>query len=274
MQLGNGSGYFIKTDAAINPGNSGAALVDTQGRLVGINTAILSRSGGSNGIGFAIPSNLVASIVAQAESGSDRFQRPWAGLSGQAMDASLAESLGLPRPDGVLVSDLHPASPFAAAGIRKGDVILSLGQEPTNTPQEIMFRLASLGLGAETQIDWLRDGKPMSAKVTLAVAPDSPDRQSVTITDDVALNGLSVARINPAVTAELDLPLNATGIVVTDAQGIAARAGFQRGDVIVAINGMAIGATADVATAANEAVRVWSIDLIRAGQALRLRFRF
>lgn len=274
MQLGNGSGYFIQTDAAINPGNSGGALVDTQGRLVGINTAILTRSGGSQGIGFAIPANLVASIVKQAETGATGFQRPWAGLSGQAMDASLAESLGLPRPDGVLVSDLHPASPFAAAGIRKGDVILSLGGEPTNTPQEIMFRLASLGLGAQTQIDWLRDGRAMSAMVTLAVPPDTPDRQSTSVTADVALNGLTVARINPAVTAELDLPLNATGVVVTDARAIAARAGLQRGDIIVAINGRPVTLPADVAEAAAEPTRIWSVDLLRGGQSLRLRFRF
>ncbi len=274
LQLGNGSGYFIQTDAAINPGNSGGALVDTKGRLVGINTAILTRSGGSQGIGFAIPANLVASIVKQAESGATAFQRPWAGLAGQAMDASLAESLGLAHPDGVLVSDLHPASPFAAAGIRKGDVILSLGGEPTNTPQEIMFRLASLGLGSETQIDWLRDGTPMSAMVTLAVAPDTPDRQATTVSADVALNGLSVALINPAVTAELDLPLNATGVVVTDAQAIAARAGLQRGDIVTSINGTAIATPADVVTAANAPSRVWSLDLVRAGQAMRLRFRF
>lgn len=274
MQLGNGSGYFIQTDAAINPGNSGGALVDTQGRLVGINTAILTRSGGSQGIGFAIPANLVASIVKQAETGATVFQRPWAGLSGQAMDASLADSLGLPSPDGVLVSDLHPDSPFAAAGIAKGDVILSLGGEPTNTPQEIMFRLASLGLGAQTQIDWLRDGAPMSATVTLAVAPDTPDRETSTVSDDVALNGLTVARINPAVTAELDLPLNATGVVVTDAKATAARAGFQRGDIVVAVNGRPIMLPADLLAAANEPTRIWSVDLLRGGQSLRLRFRF
>lgn len=274
LQLGNGSGYFIQTDAAINPGNSGGALVDTSGRLVGINTAILSRGGGSNGIGFAIPANLVASIVAQAEAGATIFQKPWAGLSGQAMDASLAESLGLPRPDGVLVSDLHPDSPFAAAGIAKGDVILSLGGEPTNTPQEIIYRLASLGLGARAEIVWLRNGGQMRATVTLATAPDTPDRQTTTITDDVALNGLTVARINPAVVAELDLPLNASGVVVTDARGIAGRAGFQRGDLVVAINGRAIIAPADVAMAAQDQTRIWAIDLLRAGQPLRLRFRF
>ncbi len=274
MQLGNGSGYFIQTDAAINPGNSGGALVDTQGRLVGINTAILSRGGGSNGIGFAIPANLVASIVKQAESGASLFQRPWAGISGQAMDASLAESLGLPRPDGVLVSALHPASPFAAAGLQTGDVILSIGGEPTNTPQEIMFRLASLGLGASARVDWLRGGQAMSEEVTLATAPDTPDREALTITEDVALNGLSVARINPAVMAEFDLPFDAEGVVVTDAQSLSARAGLQRGDILMAINGVSIATTADVAAAAQEPTRIWAVDLIREGRAIRLRFRF
>ncbi|MBC2836983.1 Do family serine endopeptidase [Paragemmobacter straminiformis] len=274
LQLGNGSGYFIQTDAAINPGNSGGALVDTQGRLVGINTAILSRGGGSNGIGFAIPSNLVASIVAQAEAGSTTFQRAWAGITGQAMDASLAESLGLPRPDGVLVSALHPASPFAAAGLQTGDVILSLGGEPTNTPQEIMFRLSSLGLGASARVEWLRDGAPMSADVTLATAPDTPDREALTVTEDVALNGLSVALINPAVMAELELPFDATGVVVTDAQSLSARAGLQRGDIVTAINGNSIATTADVAAAAQEPTRIWAVDLVRQGRAIRLRFRF
>jgi S1-C subfamily serine protease len=151
LQVADGRRYFIQTDAAINPGNSGGALVDMQGRLVGINTAILTQGGGSNGIGFAIPANLVQSIVAQAEAGAARFARPWAGVTGQAMDAALAEGLGLARPDGVLVSELHPQSPFAAAGLQVGDVILSLGGEPTNTPQEVMFRLSALGVGADAE---------------------------------------------------------------------------------------------------------------------------
>ena len=190
------------------------------------------------------------------------------------MDASLAESLGLPRPDGVLISGLHPASPFAAAGLQTGDVILSIGGEPTNTPQEIMFRLASLGLGSTARADWLRNGQPMSAEVTLATAPDTPDREALTVTEDVALNGLSVARINPAVMAEYGLPFDAEGVVVTDAQSLSARAGLQRGDIIAAINGSSIATTADVAAAAQEPTRIWAIDLIREGRAIRLRFRF
>ena len=274
LQVGDGRGYFIQTDAAINPGNSGGALVDTEGRLVGINTAILTQGGGSNGIGFAIPANLVASVVAQAEAGAARFARPWAGVTGQAMDAALAESLGLERPDGVLVSGLHPQSPFAAAGLQPGDVILSLGGAPTNTPQEVMFRLSALGVGTEAEIIWLRDGAQMRATMTLAAAPDVPPREQTTITEDVPLRGLTVVRVNPAVSEELRLPLDSTGVAVLQAEDLAARAGLQPGDVIFAINGAAVTRPADVEALAGMEARVWVVDLVRQGQSLRLRFRF
>lgn len=274
MQVGDGRGYFIQTDAAINPGNSGGALVDLQGRLVGINTAILTRGGGSNGIGFAIPANLVQSIVGQAQAGADRFARPWAGVTGQAMDAALAEGLGLDRPDGVLVSDLHPQSPFAAAGLQVGDVILSLGGAETNTPQEVMFRLSALGVGAEAELVWLRNGVEQRAMMLLAPAPDNPPRDQTTVVEDVSLRGLTVVRINPAVMEELNLPTQATGVAVLAAEDLAARAGFQPGDVILAINGAAVTEPADVVALAGMAVRVWEIDLIRGGRPLRLRFRF
>lgn len=274
LQVADGRGYFIQTDAAINPGNSGGALVDVQGRLVGINTAILTQGGGSNGIGFAIPANLVKSIVAQAEAGAERFARPWAGVTGQAMDAGLAESLGLARPDGVLISGLHPKSPFAAAGLQPGDVILSLGGEPTNTPQEVIFRLSALGVGAETEIVWLRDGEAMQTAMVLAPAPDDPPREQTTVTADVALRGLTVVRINPAVSEELRLPMQAEGVVVLQAEDLAARAGFQLGDVILGINGAAVERPADVEALAGMEARVWVVDLVRQGQQMRLRFRF
>ncbi len=274
LQVADGRGYFIQTDAAINPGNSGGALVDLRGRLVGINTAILTRGGGSNGIGFAIPANLVKSIIAQAEAGATRFARPWAGVTGQAMDAALAEGLGLPRPDGVLVSDLHPQSPFAAAGLQTGDVILSLGGAPTNTPQEVMFRLSALGVGAEAELVWLRDGGEQRAMMRLAPAPDDPPRAQTTVVEDVSLRGLTVVQINPAVMEELNLPMQSEGVAVVQAENLAARAGFQPGDVVLGINGVPVTSPADVVALAAMEARVWVIDLIRGGQPIRLRFRF
>jgi Do/DeqQ family serine protease len=268
-----GRGYFIQTDAAINPGNSGGALVDMQGRLVGINTAILTRSGGSNGIGFAIPANLVQTVVAQAQAGADRFARPWAGVQGQAMDAGLADAMGMARPDGVLLVDIQPDSPFAAAGLKPGDVVLSIAGEPTNTPQEMIFRLAALGVGATALVTYLHDSDTSTVDVALIAPPDSPPRDPVTIRDPVALRGLTVVRINPAVSAELGLTTDTSGVVVTDAQDMAAQAGLRAGDVVLAINGRAITGPRDVRVASGEQTRRWAIDVNRGGQMLRLRFR-
>ncbi|MBN2631015.1 MAG: Do family serine endopeptidase [Rhodobacteraceae bacterium] len=271
--VGQGRGYFIQTDAAINPGNSGGALVDMQGRLVGINTAILTRSGGSNGIGFAIPANLVQTVVAQAQSGASRFTRPWSGVTGQAMDAGMAEAMGLPRPDGVLLSNIHPESPFAKAGLRPGDVVVSIAGEPTNTPQEMIFRLAALGVGTKARVTYLHEDGEASAEIALIAPPEQPPRDPVTITDASALRGLSVARINPAVSAEMGLPVDATGVVVTEAQGLAAQIGLRAGDVLLAINNRPVTSPQDVAKAAVEPTRRWAIDVNRGGQIIRMRFR-
>ena len=162
----------------------------------------------------------------------------------------------------------------AAAGLQAGDVILSLGGAPTNTPQEVMFRLAALGVGAEAEVVWLRAGAEMRATVTLAAAPDDPPREQVTVSKDVALRGLTVVRVNPSVTEELRLPLDAVGVAVWQAEDLSARAGFQRGDIVMAINGAAVSRPADVEALAGTEARVWVVDLIRQGQPLRLRFRF
>ena len=272
--VGDGRGYFIQTDAAINPGNSGGALVDTAGRLVGINTAILSRSGGSLGIGFAIPANLVKSVVAQAEAGADRFRHPWAGVDGQGVDAAMAEAMNLPRPEGVVLNDLHPASPFRAAGLAAGDVILALDGQPTNTPAEVLFRMNTIGIGQSAPVTYLRDGTPRAAAVALAPAPDIPPRDLRTLAGNVALRGLTVARINPAVIDEMHLASDAEGVIVMATEDLAARAGLEPGDILLAINGQPIAATGDVEDAAAQPVRFWQVDILRQGQPLRLRFRF
>lgn len=273
ISVGDGRGYFLQTDAAINPGNSGGALVDAQGRLVGINTAILTQSGGSNGVGFAIPSNLVRAVVAQAEAGATRFQRPWAGVNGQAVDGSLAESLGLPRPEGVILSDLHPESPLALAGLQPGDVVTALDGAPVNSPQEMIFRMSARGVGAQVELGYLRKGKERQARITLIAPPDTPARDPRRIGPGSALEGLEVARINPAVIAEWGLPMQAEGVIVTGVQAWAAQAGLSPGDVVLAINGERVATPADVERAARVQTRSWAIDLIRNGQPLRLRFR-
>ena len=271
--VGLGRGYFVQTDAAINPGNSGGALVDVKGQLVGINTAILTRGGGSNGIGFAIPANLVQTVVKQAQAGDKTFQRPWAGVGGQAMDSSMAEAMGLSRPDGIVLTDLHPESPFLKAGLEAGDVLLSVAGEPTNTPQEMMFRLASLGVGTRAHIHYLRDGKEGDVEVDLIPPPDQPARAEIEIKDRVALRGLKVSQINPAVQHEFDLPLTSQGVVVTAADDLAGRIGLRVGDILLSINDTEISATKDVLVQSKSSARMWSISVLRQGQVLRLRFR-
>lgn len=272
LQVGDGTGYFVQTDAPINPGNSGGALVDMAGRLVGINTAILTKDGGSNGIGFAVPANLVAVIVDQAKTGATRFTRPWAGMQAQEVDGALAEALGLDRPLGVMITRLHPQSPFASAGLVDGDVVLSLGGAPINTPQEFLYRLSVLGVGSQV-VAFVRDGLTVTTEVRLEPAPDDPPRGTVTVTEDVILRGATLARINPAVIAELHLPLDAAGVVVLDVRDFAREVGLLPGDILIGINGYEVSSPADALALVREPGRRWQIDLIRQGQPLRLRFR-
>ena len=273
IAVGSGRGYFIQTDAPINPGNSGGALVDMQGRLLGVNTAIITRSGASHGIGFAIPANLVAQVVAQAAEGRTRFQRPWAGVTAQAVDASLAGAFGQTRPEGVVLIDLHPDSPLARAGLQRGDIVVSVDGAPVNSGPEMMFRLSAKGLGGQAALDVRRGDDLSQVTIDLIAPPDSPPRDLRRVEGPSALRGLEIARINPAVIAEMDLPLDASGIVVTDLRDFAARTGLRLGDVILGINGFRVETPEDVILAAAEPVRNWSLDVLRAGSRISLRFR-
>ena len=271
---GNARGYFIQTDAPINPGNSGGALIDMAGRLIGVNTSILTRSGGSNGIGFAIPAALVAQFVAQARDGATRFARPWAGLSGQPVEADLAFSLGLALPEGVLISAVHPASPFAAAGLRPGDVILSVDGAPVNTPPEMMYRMAVRGIGAEIAVEVHSGGARRTLAVPLIAPPEDPSRDTTELGRGDVLPGLVVANLNPALSGELGLPVGAdNGVVVVDPGPYGARAGLQPGDILRGINGRAVDAPGDVARALARGSRVMQIEAERRGQRVVLRFR-
>lgn len=270
---GNARGYFIQTDAPINPGNSGGALIDVAGRLIGVNTSILTRSGGSNGIGFAIPADMVAQFVRQARQGLTRFQRPWAGILGQPVDAGLSEHLGLSTPGGVIIADLHPASPFARAGLIPGDVITAVDGQPVNTPPEMIFRMSVVGIGQTARVTRLRDGVLDQVDITMIAPPDTPSRRATTLGARDVLTGLAVARANPAVIAELDLPLATDGVVVTDPGPLGARIGLQPGDMIRAIGRSRIAKPGDVGPALRRAAPRITLEVQRRGQRLILRFR-
>lgn len=270
---GSGLGYFLQTDAPINPGNSGGALIDINGDLIGINTRILSRSGGSNGIGFAIPANLVREFMNQARAGAEAFRRPWAGMAGQPVDADLAASLGMDLPEGMVISDLHPRSPFAKAGFKVGDVITQVDGQQVNSPPEMVFRMTVAGLGSKAAVSRLRDGAEEVIDIDMFPAPDDPPSNLTQLGEDTALPGLTLARINPAIIVELGLPLNAEGVVVADPGPFGARVGLQPGDIFFAVNQTEAGEVADVERALTESGRRVSLDLLRRGKRLNLRFR-
>lgn len=270
---GNARGYFLQTDAPINPGNSGGALIDVNGDLVGVNTSILTRSGGSNGIGFAIPSALVREFVEQARAGRESFARPWAGMGGQSVDSDLAEGLGLGRPEGVLVSDLHPESPFAIKGFAPGDVILEVNGQPVNTPAEMIFRMSVAGIGHETEVLALKGGEEVKVTVPMVVAPETPARHTVVTGERSAISGLTLSNINPAVISEFGLPLNASGVVVENPGAVGGRIGLRPGDILRVIDGEDIVKTKDAETALRNARRSITLEIQRGTQRIVSRLR-
>jgi Do/DeqQ family serine protease len=263
--------FFIQTDAAINPGNSGGALVDMTGRLAGINTAIFSRSGGSQGIGFAIPANMVRVVVASAKSGGKAVKRPWLGARLQAVTPEIAETLGLKLPSGALVANVAPNSPASRAGLKLSDLIVAIDGQTIDDPNAFDYRFATRPLGGSAQIDVQRGGKAVKLTVALETAPDT-DRDEIVLTAQSPFQGAKVANISPAVADELHLDAGAEGVVVTDLadDGTAANVGFQKGDIILAVNNQKIARTSDLDKASKTGTRVWRITLVRGGQQINV----
>jgi S1-C subfamily serine protease len=263
--------FFIQTDAAINPGNSGGALVDMTGKLAGINTAIFSRSGGSQGIGFAIPANMVRVVVASAKSGGKAVKRPWLGARLQAVTPEIAETLGLRLPTGALVSNVTSNGPAARAGLKLSDLIVGIDGQTVEDPNAFDYRFATRPLGGSSQIDVMRGGKTIKLTVPLETAPDT-GRNEIVIGGRSPFQGAKVANISPAVADELRLDADTEGVVVIDLAdgGAAAGVGFQKGDIILAVNNQKIAKTSDLEKATREQMRIWRITLVRGGQQINV----
>jgi Do/DeqQ family serine protease len=263
--------FFIQTDAPINPGNSGGALVDMSGRLAGINTAIYSRSGGSQGIGFAIPANMVRVVVASAKSGGKAVKRPWLGAKLQNVTQDIAESLGLRSPNGALVASVVADGPAARAGLKSSDLIVAVDGQPIEDPNAFDYRFATRPLGGTAQIDVQRAGKPVRVTIPLETAPDV-GRNEITLNTRSPFQGAKVSNISPAVADELHLDADTEGVVVTEVgeDSTAANVGFQKGDIIQAVNNQKIGKTADLEKATRDGGRLWRITLLRAGQQINV----
>jgi Do/DeqQ family serine protease len=265
--------FFIQTDAAINPGNSGGALVDMAGRLVGINSAIYSRSGGSQGIGFAIPANMVRVVVASAEGGSGAVKRPYLGAKLQTVTPDIADNLGLQRPAGALVASVVPDGPAAKAGLKPGDLIVSIDGAPVDDPNAFGYRFATKPLGGAAQLGVVRQGRDVALPIALQSLPDAP-REEVQIKARSPFLGATVASLSPALADELRLDSQVQGVAITDvADGSTAQSlGFQKGDVVVSVNNENIVKPADLARVAGAGGRQWRITIMRGGQQISVVF--
>lgn len=261
-------GFFIQTDAAINPGNSGGPLVDMNARVVGINTAIFSKTGGSVGIGFAIPVKMVKSVLNTAKGGGKMVKRPWLGASLQMLSQEIAEGLGLDRPSGALLADLDARGPAAEAGLKRGDVIISVDGQPVDDPESVGYRLATKPLGGQATLGVLRAGKKISADIKLASAPETPPRDAVKITGGSPFVGATVVNISPAVIEEMSVQGASAGVAVAEVEdgSLAQQLNLQRGDIVLAVNDQKIATTRDLEKITGARAYYWKITLARGGQ--------
>jgi Do/DeqQ family serine protease len=264
--------FFIQTDAAINRGNSGGALVDMSGRLVGVNSAIYSESGGSSGIGFAIPAEMVRRVVESAASGGRSVVRPWLGARVQTVDTAIARSVGLPRPEGVLVGELYPRAAGERAGLQNGDVILSVAGQPVQDEAALRYQFATQRPGERVSLVILRNGQQRTLTAS-AEAPPGGAPQARELSGRHPLSGARVVTLTPSTAEASGLDPFASGVFIQalDRRGVAARVGFRTGDIINEINGRAIRDASELDSAL-ASTQSWVIAVTRNGQRGEIRF--
>jgi Do/DeqQ family serine protease len=263
------SGFFIQTDAAINPGNSGGGLIDMKARLIGINSAIFSQTGSSVGIGFAIPVNMVKIIVAAAKSGK-QVRRPWLGASLQTVSKEIADSLGLDRPSGALVTEVTGDSPAAKAGLKGGDLMTAIDGQSVDDPESFGYRIATKPLGGTASLALVRSGRQVNVKLTLEPAAEIPARDPIKLDGASPFAGATVVNLSPAVVEEMSLHGVSEGVVISDIEegSTAAEVNFQKGDVIVAVNGVKVQTTHDLQRAVSGRHNYWKLTIGRGGEVV------
>ncbi len=267
----NDFGFFIQTDAAINPGNSGGALVTLDGQVVGINTAIFSKTGGSVGIGFAIPSNMVRAMI-DAEADGGKLVRPWIGASGEALTAEIAASLGVAKPGGVVVRQVFPNGPAARAGLKAGDVILSVNGKTINDAEALRFRLATQRIGKQATLQVMSRGELHDAKIDLIAPPQEPAPDEQLLQGRNPLSGAMVANLSPALSDQLSVGAW-EGVVVTKLKrgSYADQFGLHAGDIIVKLNDHDVESTQSLLKLLDQSTDQWSITINRGGQVKTLK---
>lgn len=272
---GDAASSYIQTDAAINPGNSGGPLVDMNGDIIGINSFILSRSGTSSGVGFAIPGGLVKHVVETALGGGHSLVRAWLGARMQSVTPDIARSLGLPTPQGALVADIWPSGPAARAGLRQGDVITSVDGKPVADASGVNYVVSTHRIGDPVRLGVRRGDGSQQVTVQAEPPPASPARDERVVTGRNPLQGATVVNLSPAVADEVGVdPFINPGVIITSSgQGLAAQAGLKSGDVIRAVNGRRVATVRDLVAALAAGGRVWQITIERDGQEVTGNFQ-
>ena len=261
--------FFLQTDAAVNPGNSGGALVSVNGELVGVNTAIFSRSGGSNGIGFAIPSEMVKRVV-DAAVNEGTLVRPWLGLKGQSVTYDIAKAQGLSRPVGVIVTEVYDDGPADRAGLRRGDIIVAVDGREVYDERGLKFLAATEAPGSFITLDTRRAQRDRDVRVRLQAPPGATQADLKLLQGPHPFSGAEVAELSPRLAEEMGRDPFATGVLVTRIM----RRGYARrivrpGDVIVGVNGKKIDSLDDLEKLLNASgTRTWQLELDRNGRKI------
>jgi len=271
--IGSG-GSFIQTDAAINQGNSGGALVTLDGKLVGINTMIYSPSGGSVGIGFAIPANLVRLVVDQALS-KGKIVRPWFGATTQGVTPAAAEALGLARPQGVLIASVRPQSPAEKSGLRQGDLLLSINGFPVDDPEAVRYRVATQTVDQTVPVVVVTKGIKKTLSMKLTAPPENPPRDETVLQGQQPLAGATVINLSPAVNEAYNIdPLTEGVMILKTAPGSPAQGyGLGQGDLVLGVNGQAVHTVAQLKQALASSSRRWVLRLEHNGQIVDFQVR-
>jgi Do/DeqQ family serine protease len=270
----NDYAFFIQTDAAINPGNSGGPLVDMNGALIGVNTAIVSSSGASAGIGFAIPAVMAKQVVDTALGGGHSVVRPWLGAKTQSLTDEMAHSFGLAAPVGVVVTEVWPDGPAARAGLRSGDVIQFIDGAPVDAEGSLTYRIATRRPGESVVLGVRRGAESLSPRLVVEAPPAIPPEDKRVIAGQNPLAGATVVNISPASaqTNGVD-PFAGRGVLVTAVeQGPAGAIGLRPRDIIRQVNGQNVGTTADLVAILARPAHGWTVSIQRGDQVITARF--